>query len=88
MDEKKEYYIGEISKELNVSQRTIRYYEELGFIKPGRSFGRFRIYDQSAFNRLCTILHLKDLGMTLEEIGTLFNIIKSGSVHDLSLIHI
>jgi DNA-binding transcriptional MerR regulator len=84
MIETKEYYIGEVSKLLGISQRTIRYYEELGFIKPGRSEGRFRIYARSEFNRLRSILHLKELGMTLEEIGALVKIVNSGSVHDVS----
>lgn len=84
MIEIKEYYIGEVSKLLGISQRTIRYYEELGFIKPGRSEGRFRVYAASEFNRLRTILHLKELGMTLEEIGALLKIVGSGSVHDIS----
>lgn len=84
MNKEREYYIGEIAKLLGISQRTIRYYEELGFINPGRSNGRFRIYAESDYNRLRTILHLKELGMSLEEIGALLHLRKEGSVHDVS----
>lgn len=84
MSTQREYYIGEVAKLLGISQRTIRYYEELGFIKPGRSEGRFRIYAESEYNRLKMILHLKELGMSLEEIGALLHIRSEGSVHDIS----
>lgn len=78
------YYIGEVAKSLQISQRTIRYYEELGFIKPGRTGGKFRVYAESEVNRLKSILYLKELGMTLEEIGALLKLGHQGSVHDIS----
>lgn len=83
MDERN-YYIGEVSKVLQISQRTIRYYEELGFIKPGRTEGKFRVYAETEVNRLKSVLHLKDLGMSLEEIGALLKLGHEGSVHDVS----
>ena len=78
------YYIGEVAKELNISQRTMRYYEELGFIKPARTEGRFRVYAESEVKRLRSILYLKELGMSLEEIGALLKLGHEGSVHDIS----
>jgi DNA-binding transcriptional MerR regulator len=78
------FYIGEVAKNLQISQRTIRYYEELGFIKPGRTEGKFRVYAESEVNRLKTILYLKELGMALEEIGALLKLGHEGSVHDIS----
>jgi len=82
--EDKSYYIGEVAKLLQISQRTIRYYEELGFIKPGRSEGRFRLYAESEVNRLKTILRLKDLGLSLYEVRALLQFGAQGSVHDIS----
>lgn len=67
-------YIGDIAAKLNVSQRTIRYYEELGLLKPTRTTGGFRLYADAEVERLKTILMLKELGMTLEEIRTLIEI--------------
>ncbi len=84
MDKQATHYIGEISKNLGISQRTIRYYEELGFIKPSRSEGRFRVYDNNQLNRLKIILLLKELGMSLEDIKNLINICQQGSPHDIS----
>jgi MerR family Zn(II)-responsive transcriptional regulator of zntA len=82
--EDRSYYIGEVAKSLGVSQRTIRYYEELGFIQPGRTEGHFRLYAESQVNRLKIILHLKNLGMSLDEIRALVKIGTQGSIHDIS----
>lgn len=39
------FQIGELSEKAGVSKRTIRYYEELGLIKPSRiTSGGFRLY--------------------------------------------
>ncbi|MCA9924967.1 MAG: MerR family DNA-binding transcriptional regulator, partial [Anaerolineales bacterium] len=39
-----QFSIGELAKELNITTRTIRYYEERGLIEPERGNGRQRIY--------------------------------------------
>ncbi len=67
-DKRKTYHIGEISKQLVVSARSIRYYEELGLLKPSRSDGGFRKYSEQEVNLIRMIIRFKDLGMTLEEI--------------------
>ena len=65
------YRIGEIAERLGLSPRSIRYYEELGLIKPARSEGGFRIYTEHDMNVIRMVLRFKDLGMTLEEIRAL-----------------
>ncbi|HPM41747.1 MAG TPA: MerR family transcriptional regulator [bacterium] len=70
---KKTYYIGDISQELGLSQRTVRYYEELGFIRPARTEGGFRTYSGRDVDVIRCIVQFKELGMTLEEIGSLFS---------------
>ena len=82
--EGKNFYIGEIAKSLGISQRTIRYYEERGFIKPKRTEGHFRVYEESEVNRLKTILLFKELGMTLDEISALLKCGAQSSIHDIS----
>lgn len=67
----KTYYIGDISKELDLSARAIRYYEELGFIRPLRTDGGFRTYSERDVALLKVVIRFKDLGMSLDEIGTL-----------------
>ncbi len=69
------YYIGDIAKALGLSQRAIRYYEELGFVHPSRTEGGFRRYSDRDVETLRMVLRFKDLGMSLEEIGTLFSLV-------------
>lgn len=67
-------YIGDIAKRLGISTRAIRYYEELCLIVPKRSNGGFREYSETEVEKLITILKLKKLGLSLEEIKTLVGI--------------
>lgn len=60
--------IGEIAKELGLSQRAVRYYEELGFIKPTRTESGYRTYSARDVELLKIVISFKDLGMTLEDI--------------------
>lgn len=63
------YSIGQLAKRANVSNRTLRYYEELGLIVPkSRGSNRYRYYDDSHMQRLGTIKMLQDSGFALKEI--------------------
>lgn len=59
---------------MGISTRAIRYYEELKLIIPKRSNGGFREYSDSEVDKLVTILKLKKLGLSLEEIRKLVGI--------------
>jgi len=63
--------IGEISRLLNVSRRTLRYYEELGIVQPKSrgSSNNYRYYDTNDFNRIKAVIMLKDSGLSLKEIS-------------------
>lgn len=67
-DKAKTYYIGDIARELGLSQRTIRYYEELGIIKPPRTVGGFRTYSEQNVEILRMVVRFKELGVPLEDI--------------------
>jgi len=74
MEEEKEEYtsIGEIAKALEMSQRTIRYYEEIGLLNSiKRVEGGRRIYTDADLRRLKLIKRLKIMGMTLSEMQEL-----------------
>ena len=66
------YSIAQVCEELELSPRTVRYYEELGLLPGVRRLnsGR-RIYGTDEVERLRFIQRLKRLGLTLEEIGEL-----------------
>ena len=64
----KYYQIGELSSLLELSPRTIRYYEEIGLLNSiKRVEGGKRIYTDKDFQRLKFITRLKHLGLTLSE---------------------
>src|SRR6266545_5034548 len=63
--------IGDFSKLSRVSIKTLRYYDEMGLLKPIEvdRFTGYRYYEFDQLPRLYRILALKDLGFSLEEIG-------------------
>jgi len=65
--------IQEVASELGLTARTIRYYEELGLLKPAaRSEGAYRLFDADDIERLRFIKGLRDdAGFSLAEIGQL-----------------
>lgn len=65
------YKIGEIARLTSLTTRTIRYYEELGLlgVRENRLNGQTRSFDKVDIERLKKIQMLKDLGLSLEEIG-------------------
>jgi DNA-binding transcriptional MerR regulator len=65
--------IHEVGAALGLTTRTLRYYEELGLLKPAaRSEGDYRLYDKDDLERLRFIKGLRDdAGFSLAEIGQL-----------------
>lgn len=65
--------IQQVSAGVGLTRRTIRYYEELGLLKPAaRSKGSYRLYDLDDVERLRFIKSLRDEGgFSLSEIGQL-----------------
>jgi len=65
------FRIGEFSRIARVSCRLLRYYDELGLLKPLRidHDTGYRYYSASQLPRLNRILVLRDLGLSLEQIA-------------------
>lgn len=63
--------IGEFSKLVQIPVPTLRYYDEIGLLKPITvdRFTGYRYYSASQLPRLHRILALKGLGFSLEQIG-------------------
>lgn len=67
--------IGELAKQLSITTRTIRYYEEIGLMGPTeRLGGGTRTYSHDDILRLKFILKLKQLGISLKDIQELAEI--------------
>ena len=65
-----QYSIGDVSKTFKVSVQTLRFYEKIGLFVPARRNEQtgYRYYAWEQFEQLRLILHLRDLGLPLEEI--------------------
>ena len=69
------YQIGELATLVELTTRTIRYYEEIGLLNSvKRVEGGKRIYTDEDCQRLKFIKRLKDLGLTLAEMQELEDI--------------
>ncbi len=62
--------IGEAAEQTGLTQRTLRYYEEKGLLRPpSRMDGGFRLYSQDDIERVESIKQLRDLlGFSLADI--------------------
>ena len=61
------YTVPQLSKELNVTERTIRFYDSKGLLNPSR-VGNTRIFNYKDRARLLIILRAKKLGFSLKDI--------------------
>jgi DNA-binding transcriptional MerR regulator len=65
--------IGEFSRVSQVTVKALRHYDEIGLLKPSRvdPFSDYRYYTLDQLPRLHSIIALKTLGLSLEEIAQL-----------------
>ncbi len=71
--EAKSYKIGELAEMFGLTVRTIRYYDELGLLRPStREEGEQRRYPEQNLVYLKRILQLKSYGLSLGEIKEFF----------------
>jgi DNA-binding transcriptional MerR regulator len=64
-----EYTVQKLGQLAGISARTLRYYDEIGLLKPTRiNSSGYRIYGVTEINRLQQILFYRELGVNLESI--------------------
>jgi len=66
-DKTRLYTVSELARELGITPRAIRFYEDKGLIAPRRAGGS-RVFDYRDRGRLALVLRVKRLGFTLDEI--------------------
>lgn len=72
-----EYTVQKLGRLAGISTRTLRYYDEIGILKPARiNSSGYRIYGKEEVDRLQQILFYRELGVSLDSIK---NIITSPS---------
>lgn len=66
--------VGDVSKVLNISIRTLHYYDEIGLVKPASvRDNKHRVYSRDDIKRLQEIIIFKAIGMSLKGIGKVYN---------------
>lgn len=72
--------IGVMTERVGLSLRTVRYYEEMGLVKPTtRTKGGFRLYGPEQEERLRVLKAMKPLGFTLDEMRDLVQLLDDAS---------
>jgi DNA-binding transcriptional MerR regulator len=71
--------IGDFAKLAGTNLRTLRYYEEIGLLRPAsRSTGGFRYYRREDLDRLGMVSRLQELGLELARIRELMSTHQEG----------
>tara|TARA_B100000768_G_C11004908_1_gene259522 strand:- start:14 stop:424 length:411 start_codon:yes stop_codon:yes gene_type:complete len=59
--------IGEVSKFSNLPVKTIRYYEDVGFVSPQRSKNGYRYFREEDVHKLAFLKRARSLGFTIDD---------------------
>ena len=63
--------IGELARRTGVKVTTLRYYDELGLVRPDARASGHRRYAESAVRAVGVVLFLREVGFTLAEVAEL-----------------
>ena len=59
--------IGEISKRAGIPAKTIRYYEDIGLVSPGRTANGYRVFNEQHLHKLAFLARARELGFSIED---------------------
>ena len=85
--------IGDVSTRSGLPAKTIRYYEDIGLIKPHRSENGYRCFAEADLHKLAFLGRARALGFTIEDCRTLLALYEdesraSADVKQLALQHL
>lgn len=81
------YQIGDMAKAAGISTRTLRHYESIGLLVPGRNASGYRIYSTADAKRLVQIQTMKSCGLPLAAIRNLLGA-DGRSIHESLVAHL
>lgn len=61
----------EVEEMLDITKKTLIYYENEGLVKPSRDNNNYRCYNQDDISKIKFILLLREMDVTIEEIKQL-----------------
>ncbi|MBY6136237.1 Cu(I)-responsive transcriptional regulator [Leisingera sp. XS_AS12] len=85
--------IGDVSSRSGLPAKTIRYYEDIGLIRPHRSANGYRCFEEKDLHKLAFLGRARALGFTIEDCRTLLALYEddsraSADVKQLALEHL
>ena len=66
--------IGAVARQSGVPAKTIRYYEDIGLIRPNRSENGYRAFTENHVHKLAFLGRARALGFTIEDCRTLLSL--------------
>ena len=66
--------IGQAAEQSGLPAKTIRYYEEIELVRPGRADNGYRDYSEDDLHRLCFLQRSRSLGFSIEECRLLLSL--------------
>ncbi len=66
--------IGAAAQRSGLPAKTIRYYEDIGLVRPDRRSNGYRDYDNSDVHKLCFLQRSRNLGFSIEECRQLLSL--------------
>ncbi len=66
--------IGEVSEACGLPAKTIRYYEDIGFVRPARSANGYRDFSERDAHKLAFLARARSLGFSIKECRALLSL--------------
>ena len=85
--------IGEVAQSAGIPPKTIRYYEEIGLVKPPRDSNGYRVFRETDIHKLAFLARARSLGFSIEDCRTLIALYEdqgraSGDVKNVAKEHL
>ena len=85
--------VAEAASRSGLPAKTLRYYEEIGLVTPGRSANGYRDYDDAEVNRLLFLRRARQMGFTIADCRQLLSLFEdksreSGDVKSIAARHL
>ena len=77
--------IGDVAERTGLPQKTIRYYEEIGLIRPARSANGYRHFRESDLHKLAFLGRARALGFSIEDCRTLLGLYEDNTRESASV---
>ncbi|MBY6003715.1 Cu(I)-responsive transcriptional regulator [Salipiger bermudensis] len=66
--------IGQVAERAGIPAKTIRYYEDIGLVRPQRSENGYRAFSEQDLHKLAFLARARALGFTIEDCRTLLGL--------------